>query len=440
MTVVGRRVLYASAMLVFIVVAPALILYAQGFRFDLRTFRWSSRGGIYLSSNPSGAVVSMDGVPMTGRTPLFVRNVQPGSYRVDIVREGYQPWSDTVSVRDRTTAKIDATLLPVSFDSVTLPIPDIILASYHRETHAIAVVRPVTDGVVAVEVVNDQSGHIEQLVRIEVGANDPVSYLSWSFLGKHLAVRTTNGVLYIFRLADASLQHFVGGPTTVRRFVWSPTSDTDLLLSDGDSVWLANLRDGSMRVIASPNAIDVGTDGNRMWALINDPTQAFMLSFDTAASYTPSTRVQLDHRPVSMLGATRDGFIYQTDRSVIITDSRGADDGSFDAGHSTTIIPSLDQRWLLIMNDNEAWVVRPGEERSTLIGRYADLASVAWYPGLPITFLMDGSGTVHVIDANRTTAALGRLPLLGDVRSFFTIDDRRIGVLRDDNLSLITFE
>jgi TonB family protein len=66
-------------------------------------------GTIDISSNPAGALVRLDGVPV-GKTPLRNHRVKLGNRRVEMTHEGFEPWSGTVTAREGRRAQVDAFL------------------------------------------------------------------------------------------------------------------------------------------------------------------------------------------------------------------------------------------------------------------------------------------------------------------------------------------
>jgi TonB family protein len=60
-------------------------------------------------STPFGAAVSVDGARI-GQTPITDHRLRPGSHRVDIAKDGYEPWSGTLVVEAGKRGRIDAAL------------------------------------------------------------------------------------------------------------------------------------------------------------------------------------------------------------------------------------------------------------------------------------------------------------------------------------------
>jgi TonB family protein len=63
-----------------------------------------------VHSTPPGALVSIDGVAV-GETPLR-QSLRVGGHTVDVVKDGFEPWSGSLEVQGRGTARVDATLRP----------------------------------------------------------------------------------------------------------------------------------------------------------------------------------------------------------------------------------------------------------------------------------------------------------------------------------------
>ncbi|NAT10068.1 hypothetical protein C4E22_00680 [ANME-1 cluster archaeon AG-394-G06] len=81
---------------------------------DVHATLTQATGSISVSSTPSGASISLDGVHISGITPYTIPNVEPGDHTLKLTLGGYQDWKETVSVTAGKTAKVSATLTPIS--------------------------------------------------------------------------------------------------------------------------------------------------------------------------------------------------------------------------------------------------------------------------------------------------------------------------------------
>jgi hypothetical protein len=70
-------------------------------------------GNISVTSTPSGAEISLDGVDTQNVTPYTLTSVTPGSHTVSVNLTGYEPASQSVSVTTGSTATADFTLAAI---------------------------------------------------------------------------------------------------------------------------------------------------------------------------------------------------------------------------------------------------------------------------------------------------------------------------------------
>ena len=88
---------------------------------------YSTNGGIYITSGPSGAAIAIDGLDLAEVTPFWIEKA-PGDYSVEVSLAGYAtPAAQTASVEAGNTTNIDfelsliANIPPVADDlSVSL--------------------------------------------------------------------------------------------------------------------------------------------------------------------------------------------------------------------------------------------------------------------------------------------------------------------------------
>ncbi|MEK7115806.1 MAG: PEGA domain-containing protein, partial [Patescibacteria group bacterium] len=93
-----RRILPWIFAAVFIVVAPVVIFYTSGYRWNEKKGRVERNGTVILDSSPRDARILMDGIPV-GKTPLTLQDVAPGFHRFTIASQNFFPWEKTFDVQ-----------------------------------------------------------------------------------------------------------------------------------------------------------------------------------------------------------------------------------------------------------------------------------------------------------------------------------------------------
>jgi serine/threonine-protein kinase len=79
-------------------------------------------GSADLLSIPTGAAISLDGSPV-GVTPLLGYRIKPGSHRVEMQKDGHQPWSGELVVQAGSPGRVEAQLRPIAAPATPAPQP-----------------------------------------------------------------------------------------------------------------------------------------------------------------------------------------------------------------------------------------------------------------------------------------------------------------------------
>jgi len=100
-----RTILFVICVFFFLLAAPGLVLYSQGYRFDFEHKKLTQTGAFYCKVLPRGAEVYLDG-KLKDTTSFFtnallIENLLPGSYEIEIKKDGYHPWQKTVQVSEK---------------------------------------------------------------------------------------------------------------------------------------------------------------------------------------------------------------------------------------------------------------------------------------------------------------------------------------------------
>lgn len=108
----SRNLLFAAAILTFVVAAPVIILYARGFYIDTGRGEVVSTGMVLIDTNVPRLEVSVDGRdPSTESNPVAVRGLLPGRHTLMLEREGYTPWTAELEVRAEEVTRVDDVVL-----------------------------------------------------------------------------------------------------------------------------------------------------------------------------------------------------------------------------------------------------------------------------------------------------------------------------------------
>ncbi len=99
MTLTVRRLLYLSFTLIFIIIAPLLVLYTAGYRFNWYKKGWEKTGSLIIETIPKTVDIKINEQIFHHRsTPLRLNHLLPNDYHIQISKDGYSSWEKTLTV------------------------------------------------------------------------------------------------------------------------------------------------------------------------------------------------------------------------------------------------------------------------------------------------------------------------------------------------------
>ena len=113
-----RQRTFGLLLTVFLVSLPFLYLYATGYRFDLeKPTNLVSTGGIYLAVDRTEAEIFIDNELVretrTFRKAFYAQNLDAGTHRVHVQKNGYHTWVKELPVSKRRVTEAEAFNLPL---------------------------------------------------------------------------------------------------------------------------------------------------------------------------------------------------------------------------------------------------------------------------------------------------------------------------------------
>ena len=126
MTKKTRKTLFFICLVLFLLLAPIIVLYSQGYRIDFDAKKLTQTGGLYLKTLPKQVEVYLDD-KLKEKTDFFfgsilIENLLPKEYKIEVKKTGFHSWQKTLSVKEKEVAEAKSIiLLPenVNFQTLT---------------------------------------------------------------------------------------------------------------------------------------------------------------------------------------------------------------------------------------------------------------------------------------------------------------------------------
>ncbi|MFA6048307.1 MAG: hypothetical protein WCV59_05365 [Parcubacteria group bacterium] len=100
---IRRKIFFWTLVIIFFIVAPAIILNARGYRFDSTRGVFVYSGTVTIKSNPQTVDLSLNGQPASGQVSRInssnnLSGLLPGNYEIVASLPGYRPWTKETDV------------------------------------------------------------------------------------------------------------------------------------------------------------------------------------------------------------------------------------------------------------------------------------------------------------------------------------------------------
>lgn len=400
-----RRLYFLIIVLFFALIAPLLLYYTRGWRYDFETHEITRTGSLSVTTRPSSATVYIDGESVS-ETPLKALRLAPGSYTVTVSKKGYIPREQSILIHGgEGTVLDDVNLFPESttIDSVLDGHVRMFKESSQKNLR-VSIVESDTDDILYIQSVS--SDQFTEYARYS--AESVTEVLISPFASSVAIARVQNGIkLYdIYDVQTHQKITLTQSSDASLRILWDMQND-DLYVAEEQK--LTHQRTGEHTELP-PFSQAVAVEGKQVLILTQRETST-VLERRNFENMSAETNILLTDIPVqqqiSVLLYSRSLIIENTAAHTIDLYERNGNQYDF-AGH---FIGVSSHQWdiksnrLLVASENEITLVYLGQEPQTLIRSKNSIQSYVILPEKnSILYLSDGS--VYAVDISHPESVI----------------------------------
>lgn len=254
--------------LVFCLLAPILLMYTSGYRYDWQRGLLRETGAINIDIEPKQALVRVNNIQVATKMPVRLNDRIPGKYQIQITSPGYFDWQKEVDVKNKQTIYIKeismlrknqpSIIVEGQLSGLTLS-PDGQYAAYFRKFEKANEVRLL-----------NLKNNTDVLLTTFPEEKSPA--ILWANNHNYLVISENTSpyqTLLIFRADDPTneidLMALTKSP--INRYEWKETTEPELYYST-DQRLMSFVPDTSQRYVLGKNIwLDWHMDNGQLWTL-----------------------------------------------------------------------------------------------------------------------------------------------------------------------------
>jgi len=434
-----RRIIMFTFIAAFFILAPVLLFYSSGYRYDLKRHKIIKTGTLMVEAKEirdGKLFINNKEQEETFNKKMFIYNMLPGEYNVKLIKDGYHPWQKKIRIHSGITTFAKDTFL--FKDSKPEQIIDSPIKSFYLSPNNLNIIY-LSQSESFLDFYNYNLKNQEStLIYRSSQINMPID-LNWANSDYIFSVKIKNNYL-LFDLTDpdniVELKNIVN--KTVLNIKWDPKDNNQLYYLTSQGIFKLNINQQS-----SENIINLSSevnpeffiDNNDLFYIQRDENKNYIykynLNFGTNKQVTEITKstnykfIKSDNNYLNLIDLDLSKlFLIKK----IVTDF----EININANDPIQELKALNADWdseqqkILIYDDFELSFYDTQTNYQTFINRYGqEIKKAVWYPKLTnIVILFDDR--IDIIDVFQENGSRNIIRLVdADINDMYLSKDAK---------------
>lgn len=106
-----RRILFYFFVLIFFIVAPIIIAYSYGYKYDFERKKFVQTGAFSIKTQPKKAKILINGKSVSKFSPALIKRLLPHQYKISAKLDGFYSWDKNLEVYPGIVTKAEDIIL-----------------------------------------------------------------------------------------------------------------------------------------------------------------------------------------------------------------------------------------------------------------------------------------------------------------------------------------
>jgi hypothetical protein len=427
--------------LVFTVIAPGIIMYSQGYRFDIKKMKFLETGGIYIKTIPSDAVVTIDN-DYKNRTSGFskdvlIQNLLPENHNIKIEKENYYSWEKTLEVKEKKVTEAKYIILfpdEIPFTSIDndvknfYPFPDnnrILLLTVSNELLSY-----------------DSEKKETQKILSKTQTPYNIYDISFSATGKRALIKTSTGLHYLLNTENSTISLIKSMSSKTQNVVFDSNNEGSFFYQSNNLIYRINAdKQATPRLFKKDTVSAFAINGNDVYSFENGLLYKDNILLNTNETISKEP-LEIKGKTYELVAMENEIFLIENKTIVYLFNKETKIfDKKIEAKTELKYTPFYER--ILFAADNELWLLLLKETETpffsqaysvVFISRFSqNIGDIKWLNGDYFVYTLNNKVNISEID-NRDHINSFELPQSGISKIFFNGNTKKLFLLNEEEL------
>ena len=288
-----RLALLITLILVFLIIAPLIIMYTTGYRYDWRHGLLKETGAINIDIEPKTALVYLNNVKLQEKIPVRMNNVIPAKYNVRITSPGYFDWSKEIEVKNKQTNYIKEISLLKKNKPEILVTGNITNFAISYDGRFIIYATKENNGT-GIWRWDNTSKKTTNLFHLN---SSEIPNIVWAEKNYHAVIASNASPYAQVVLIDATNPlkqiDLAKNNQAIHKFQWNNSIEPQLYYSTKDNIYLYSPATQKTQAITVNNFVDWHMENGQLWTMqIDSSTEEYLFIKDTLGFSSVTNKIK----------------------------------------------------------------------------------------------------------------------------------------------------
>lgn len=418
--------------IIFLIIGPSIIMYSQGYRFDIKKFQFVETGGLYIKAFPEEVQLYIND-KYINKTSFFTRdilvqNLLPDNYNIRVEKDGYHSWKKNLEIESKKVTEAKYIIL-FNEDIIFYNIENNVSSFYPNGNQILFLNN-------SNELLLYRSGEIEKILGTTQSPDNIENILFLS--NENIIIKTTTGLYYLLDIENKKTKLIRSFNIDTKNI---QSRDNKLVYQFNNSIYEIDVKKDSPKLISRDKVDAFTIDNNSIIALRGNEV---IKLYDLVRAEEPlySFEYYNKNSDYQIVFIEKELFIIEDNKNLyFLNKENNSFENKINAQSELRYTPFFNK--ILFYDDNNIWLMPLKRYESPFFKDAYSIINIAsfdekidiirWLNGDYFVFTLDKKIYISEID-NRDNLNMFDLGKNNVSNLFFNGNTKKLYILNDDEL------